>query len=239
MKKIVLGFLLLNLFLQAGAQEVPVKKKKKDWSKIDFSSKDHLMIQYGSFRWLQKPDSLNTGGFSRSFNMYFLFDFPFKTNPKFSVGLGVGIGSDNLFFKNTAIDLKNRTQILFNKDSVNSYKKYKLTTAYLEAPVELRYTNDPENVNKSFKVALGVKVGTMINAHTKAKVTRDANNEGGYTIKITDRNHFNSLRLAATARIGYGVFSLFGSYQINQLIKDGAGPVDVRPLTIGVTISGL
>jgi Outer membrane protein beta-barrel domain len=239
MKKVVFGLLMLNMFLLAGAQETPAPKKKKDWSKIDLSSKDHLMIQYGSFRWLQQPDSLNTGGFSRSFNMYFLFDFPFKTNPKFSVGLGVGVGSDNLFFKSTNIELKKTDRLYFNRDSVNSYKKYKLTTAYLEAPIELRYTHDPENVNKSFKVALGVKVGTMINAHTKAKVNRDAGNDGGYINKVNDRKHFNSLRLSATARVGYGILSLFGSYQVNQFIKDGSGPVDMRPLSVGITISGL
>lgn len=239
MKKIIVSVVLLAGFLSSNAQESPATKKKKDWSNLDLSSKDHLVIQYGVNSWMQKPDSLNTGGFSRSFNMHFMFDFPFKNNPKFSVGLGVGVGSDNMFFKKTNIDLKNRDRIYFNRDSVNSYKKYKLSTAYLEAPVELRYTHDPANVNKSFKVALGVKVGTMINAHTKAKVNRDANNEGGYISKINDRVHFNNLRLAATARIGLGVFSLFGTYQINQFFKEGSGPADVRPMSIGLTLSGL
>lgn len=239
MKKFVLGFVLLNLFLIAGAQETTVPKKKKDWSSLDLSSKDHLLIQFGGYSWSQKPDSINTGGFSRTFNMYFMFDYPFKTNPHFSVGLGVGIGSDNLFLKKTNVDLKKADRLYFNKDSITSYKKYKLVTAFLEVPVELRYTADPENNNKSLKAAIGIKVGTMINAHTKAKVTRDAVNEGGYTTKVNDRIHFNNLRLAATARLGYGVLSLFGTYQINQFIKDGSGPADVRPLTIGLTISGL
>ncbi|MGE5107084.1 MAG: outer membrane beta-barrel protein [Sphingobacteriales bacterium] len=239
MKKFVLGFFLMNLVFMAVAQETKAPKKKKDWSSLDLSSKDHLMIQYGAYSWLQKPDSINTGGFSRSFNMYFMFDYPFKTNPKFSVGLGVGIGSDNLFLKKTNVDLKNRDRLYFNKDSVISYKKYKLVTAFLEVPVELRYTSDPENNNKSVKAAIGLKVGTMINAHTKAKVIKDAANEGGYATKVNDRTHFNNLRIAATARLGYGIFSLFGTYQVNQFIKDGSGPADVRPLTIGLTISGL
>lgn len=239
MKKFVLGLFLLSLFLTADAQETPAPKKKKDWSGLDLSSKDHLVIQYGGYSWLQKPDSINTGGFSRTFNMYFMFDYPFKTNPHFSIGLGVGVGSDNLFLKNTNVDLKNNTRLYFNRDSVNTYKKYKLVTAFLEVPVELRYTSDPANNNKSVKAALGLKVGTMINAHTRAKVTRDAANEGGYTTKVNDKVHFNNLRLAATARLGYGIISLFGTYQVNQFIKDGSGPVDVRPLSIGITISGL
>jgi hypothetical protein len=239
MKKIILSVVLLTGFLISNAQETSAPKKKKSWAGLDLSSKDHLMIQYGVHSWLQRPDSINTGGFSRSFNLYFMYDMPFKTNPQFSVGVGIGAGTDNLFFKKTYVDLKSNDALHFTKDTITSYKKIKLTTAYLEVPVELRFTQDPANPNKSFKAALGVTVGTMINAHTKFKVTRDANNQGGYINKINDRNHFNNLRFAATARVGLGLFSLFASYQLNQFIKDGAGPADVKPMTIGITLSGL
>lgn len=239
MKKIILSVVLLAGFFIANAQETPVPKKKKSWAGVDLSSKDHLMIQYGIHSWMQRPDSLNVKGFSRSFNLYFMYDMPFKTNPQFSVALGVGVGSDNLFFKKTNVDLKSNDALHFTKDTITNYKKFKLTTAYFEVPVELRFTSDPENPNKSLKAALGVTVGTLVNAHTKAKVTRDANNQGGYINKVNDRNHFNNLRFAATARVGLGLFSLFASYQLNQFIKDGAGPADVKPMTIGITISGL
>ncbi len=49
-------------------------------------SKDHLLIQLGFNSWANMPDSINTRGLSRSFNMYFMFDFPFKTNPAFKCG---------------------------------------------------------------------------------------------------------------------------------------------------------
>ncbi|MCU0394977.1 MAG: outer membrane beta-barrel protein [Chitinophagaceae bacterium] len=45
-------------------------------------------------------------------------------------------------------------------------------------------------------------------------------------------------RLSATMRVGYGVFSLHGSYQILNLFRDGSGPT-VRPYSVGLTISGL
>jgi hypothetical protein len=239
MKKIILSVVLVAGFLISNAQETPAPKKKKSWAGLDVSPKDHLLLQYGVHSWKQKPDSINTGGFSRSFNLYFMYDMPFKTNPQFSVGVGLGVGSDNVFFKKTNVDLKSRDRLYFNKDTVTSYKKYKLTTAFLQAPVELRFTKDPTNPGKSFKAALGVTVGTMINAHTKAKVNRDANNQGGYINKINDRTHFNNLRFAATGRIGFGLVSLFASYQLNQFFKEGAGPADIRPMTIGITLSGL
>jgi hypothetical protein len=168
-----------------------------------------------------------------------LFDFPFKTNPKISVALGPGIGTDNIFFEKTNIDIKNRTQAKFLRDTITQYKKYKLQTGYLELPVELRYSSNPENMNKSFKFAIGAKVGTAIEAKTKAKIDLDANGDGGYISKVKDKKFFNGTRLAAIGRIGYGNISVFGSYTFTEFFKEGSGPQGIRPYTIGLSLSGL
>jgi len=218
---------------------------KKDWSKIDLTnrSNDHVMIQYGFDNWAGASDSTKPEGFSRFFNAYIMLDKPFKTNPKMSVGLGVGIGSSNMFFKNTFIDIKsNSVRLPFtNLDSANHFKKFKLTTFFAEAPVELRYSSDPLNSNSSFKMALGIKVGTLLSAHTKGKtlVDKNGNTLNSYIAKESSKRYFNSTRLAATARIGYGIFSIYGAYQITSFLKDGAGPTEIRPYSIGIGISGL
>jgi hypothetical protein len=59
-----------------------------------------------------------------------------------------------------------------------------------------------------------------------------------YVRKDKDKYFFNGNRLVGMARIGYGNLSLFGTYQIGGLIKEGLGP-QVKPYTIGVTLSGL
>jgi hypothetical protein len=174
--------------------------------------------------------------------MYLMFDFPFKTNPQWSVAIGAGIGSSNIFFDKMAVDVAGTTQTLRfrNLADTNHFKKYKLVTAYLEAPVELRFTLDPVNYGKSFKVAVGAKIGTLLSAHTKGKTLQ--NKAGGtvnsYIAKESSKKYFNGNRICVTGRIGYGSFSVFGSYQVNQFIKEGAGP-DVKPYSIGLTISGL
>jgi hypothetical protein len=78
---------------------------------LDLSNRaaDHFMIQYGADSWTNRPDSVRTGGFSRHFNFYFMFDKPFKTNPKAERRLWCGIGSSNMFFKNTRVDIKSNT----------------------------------------------------------------------------------------------------------------------------------
>lgn len=240
-------FLLIFSFITAGFYGFAQNNKdtlsssteKKDWGKEQLSgrSADHFMLQLGYNGWAGETGLIKTKGLSRTFNIYFMFDFPFKSNPHFSAAAGVGLGTDNMYFKQTKIDLT-KSPLTFDNDTINSYKKYKLSTGFLEVPVELRYAANPTNFNKSFKVALGMKVGTMIDAHTKAKVSSDGNRNGGYTLKVRDRRNFNSTRLAATLRVGYGVFSVFGTYQINNFVKEGYGP-NVRPYTIGLCISGL
>jgi hypothetical protein len=175
--------------------------------------------------------------------MYFMFDFPFKTSPRFSVGIGIGLGTDNFYLDKTTVDIAGRTTNTLsfkNVSDTNYFKKYKVATTYLEIPVELRFAANPENTNKSWKVAVGGKVGTMLSAMTKGK-TLLAHNGGtlnSYTEKIKSTRYFNSTRLAVTGRISKGIFGIYGTYQVNNFVKDGAGP-DIRPYQIGISISGL
>lgn len=247
MKKVILFLFLSATSISLFAQDIEIKKKK-DWSKVNLAGrpKDHLIFQFGYLMWLNNPDSIATKGFANTVSVYFSFDFPFKVDPRFSVGLGAGVGTDNMFFDKGAgrnLNIINNSAITFaknsGKDTANTYKSMKLSTSYLEAPVELRFMSDPVHPNKSLKFALGVKVGTLINANDKTKFTRDANGFTGYTLKEKGRKHFENLRLAATARIGFGNFAIFGQYQLNDFIKEGRGPNQIRPFTFGLTLTGL
>ena len=128
-----------------------------------------------------------------------------------SVAIGPGIGTDNIFFDKTSINLADKNGVSFTTDSVTKYKKNKLATGYLEVPLEFRYSTNPEDMNSGWKLALGLKIGTNIDAKVKSKIDLDANNKGGYFLKTKDRRNLNGTRLAATGRIGYGNMSLFGT----------------------------
>ncbi len=226
------------------------KEERKKRNKIDVNSlnlanrsKDHLLLQLGFDGWANMPDSINTRGLSRSFNAYLMFDFPFKTNPRLSVGLGAGIGTSNMFFKDTYIDIAGRqgNRLSFNDVSdTTRFKKTKLLTTFLEAPVELRYTARPHTPKKSFKAAAGVKVGTMLAASVKSKNQLNSSGQAinNFTYKEKSKKFFNSTRISLTGRVGYGNLSVFGTYQVNSLIREGFGP-DIRPYSVGLTLSGL
>ncbi|HEY8399261.1 MAG TPA: outer membrane beta-barrel protein [Flavihumibacter sp.] len=219
-------------------------KVKKDWSKVNLTGRanDHFMIQAGYDTWSNVPDSVHLRGFGRHLNIYLMMDFPFKVDPRFSVGLGAGIGSSNIFFDKQSVEIAGTSPTLQfrNLADTNHFKKYKLVNVWAEIPVELRFALNPENTNKSWKFALGAKVGTMLNAHTKGKnwQNKSGSTINNYVEKINSKRYFNNLRLAATARISYGPFGIYGAYQVNALIKDNQGPL-VHPVSVGLTISGL
>ena len=206
-------------------------------------SKYHFLILVGFDNCSGKNDSVNTTGLSRSFNMYLMFDFPFKNNPHLSVAIGAGIGSSNIYFKDTYIDIagKQGNRLTFNDVSDTfHFKKYKMLTSYVEAPVEFRYVLRPATPKKSLKLAIGGKAGLLLGAGTKGKtlLNGSGNTVNSYIQKEKSRKYLNSAKIAVMGRIGYGNLSLFGQYQINQFVKEGFGP-DVRPYAIGLTLSGL
>jgi hypothetical protein len=205
-------------------------------------SNDHLILQLGYTSWNGKPDTLNTSGFHRAFNAYFMLDFPFKSNPHFSAAIGAGVSTENVFFDKTIVDIKATSSTLpfRNAADTNHYKKYKIATTFLEAPVELRYNSNPDNNKKSFKMAIGAKIGVLVNAHTKGKElqSKAGSTLNDYIVKENTKRFFNNNRVSATGRIGYGNLSVFGSYAITALFKEGLAP-DIRPLTIGIMLSGL
>lgn len=244
MKKIVFAVLTCLSFATLFAQEDSVLHTSP--KKLDLSNRpgDHLMIQLSSDHWTGMPDSISShqSGFSRGLNVYVMFDKPFKTDTRFSVGIGIGIGSSNIIFKKMTVDVKsNSPKIPFTPtDSSNHFKRYKLSMSYLEIPLELRFSTNPANNGNSWKFALGGKVGTLINLHTKGKNLEDKNNSviNSYTAKENSKRYFTGTRIMGTARVGYGIFSLFGAYQINNILKTGYGP-DMNLYQVGITLSGL
>lgn len=238
----VLSLLALGLCLSGSL----VAQKKKSWTNIDLNKAgDHFMISYSVDGWTGMPDSISSRkkGLARGFNFALMMNKPFKTDPRWSVAFGVGVSNSNMFFQRLAVDVAaSGDRLPFrNLDGQNAFKKYKLATTFLEVPVELRFMFRPDQDKKSWKIALGAKVGTLVNAHTKGKNLQDATGRtinSAFIEKESKRIFFNNIRFAGTARVGIGNFSLFGSYALTTLLKDNAGP-EMRPFQIGLCVSGL
>lgn len=242
MKKVSLFALALLIVTGLYAQQSPAAPKKKE--KIDLSGRanDHLLIQLGYAGWGGQPDTISSAGFSKNFNIYLMLDFPFKSNPKMSVAIGPGFSSEHMKFSKTFIDIKGTTAKLrfIDQSDTNHYKRNTLATTYFELPVELRFSSDPLHSGRGWKLALGARVGTMLNAHTRYKELQNSNGAliNAYTLKESSKRYFNTTRFSVTGRIGWGHLTAYGSYQVTTLFKTGVA-AEVHPYAIGLTLSGL
>lgn len=243
MRKLLVFIFVLAAAAPSFAQDAPTKSTKKTFD-LSNRAADHFMVQFALNSWQGAPDSIDShiGGFNRSANVYIMLDKPFKSNPRLSIAAGIGVGTTNIYFKKMIVDIGATSAVLPFRavDSLDNYKKFKVSTAFLEVPLELRFTSNPSTPNKTFKAAIGLKVGTMLNAHSKGKGLRNAagNTLNAKTVKESSKNYFNTTRIAATARVGYGNFSFFGAYSLTGTFKDGVAP-DIKGLQVGLTFSGL
>ena len=73
-------FTLLTLAVLSIQFGVLAQEKETTKKKIDLSNRpnDHLVIQLGHTTWSGVPDTIAMGNFSKSFNLYFMFDYPLK-----------------------------------------------------------------------------------------------------------------------------------------------------------------
>ena len=234
MKKIIftLGLVAVSIGVFAQDGGSPMNKAV---NKVTHSN-DFLMIQLSYDGWAGAPDSIKTG-LNRGFNIALMYDFPFKKS-NLSMAAGLGVSTSGVYLKDHSMDIQgklNSNQISF-PSSTN--KKNKVATTYLEIPIELRYRSVPENANKGFKAAIGVKVGALVDAHTKTKYS-GANGSKDID-KDANRGFFNPWRFAATGRVGMGNFALFCAYSLNPMLKsNNSNNLDIRPYQIGICLSGL
>jgi len=202
--------------------------------KISKPARDFLMLQLGYNNWIQKPDSVKTKSVGYVFNAYACYDFPIKKT-KLSFAAGLGINTQVVYLDQ---------QIIRNNDTMNyatvvadtsHYKRYKFVTTYLTAPFELRYFSNLDNRNKGFKAALGMQIGTLLGAHTKAVTTFDGTKA---IVKDNTKRYLSPWNFAATARVGWGNFAVFGSYNLTNVFRQAEGPT-VTPFSAGITLTGL
>lgn len=220
--------------LYAGAQTTTKTKDGEETkSTVEKPSRDFVMIKITSGGWADRPDSIKTKSIGRGFAMSIMYDFPIKKS-NFSFAAGLGFNAQNVYLDGQNINFKDTgSQAIFFNSA--SYKRYKLTTTRLEMPLELRFFANNHNRNTGFKAAIGANIGLTVGAHTKG-----VSGSGGskYSDKVVTRRFIQQWDFAPTMRIGYGNFSLYGSYSLTPIFKENAGPQMVQ-YSIGICLTGL
>jgi hypothetical protein len=225
--------LLLVVSLSSIAQNAANTDITDKRTTVEKPSRDFVMLKLTTSGWANMPDSVKTKGIGKGFAASIMYDFPIKKS-HFSFAAGLGVNVQNVSFDNQVLNFKDTgSQVLFASSS--AFKRYKLTTTRLEMPLELRFFGNNKNRNRGFKATIGANVGLFLSGHTKG-----VSGSGGskFNDKVTTKRFMEQWNFAPTIRLGYGNFSLYGSYSLTPVFKDGAGPA-VLPISVGICLTGL
>lgn len=233
MKKI-LTIIYLLLFIQVSshasdstATEVQLNPKKSGAA---------ILIDFGfnNLYNVKDPYKLKFLG-SRGLNVYYMYQL--RLGYFFSINPGLGLGFDNYSFQNENLRLSPSNGALnaaLDTTSKINYFKSRLSCTYVDAPLEIRFKSSQNN-KKAFHIAVGGKIGVLINSKTKYKFE-----ENNITIKQKQISNLyvNPVRYGLTGRIGYGLFQVFAYYSLNPLFQKNKH-LEVTPIMFGVTLTSL
>lgn len=229
-----LMFVMYIVFSSALAQESEViapapQQKSKGSDKfmytLTFDNLFHKETNGFKTRWHSRGTSLN-----------FMYDIPIKQS-SFSFAPGIGFSHSSYYHNAFIVEdtlSTNFAPIADFKDD-EDYKRHKLTTNYLDIPVELRWYSKANAKDMHWRVALGMKLGMKLTATSK-----EVRKVNGYFKKIKTKGYtdVNILRAGPTLRVGYGAFNLYGFYSLTNLFKKDQGP-DMNAFSIGLAITVL
>lgn len=190
-----------------------------------------ILLDFGFNGVLNKPDLWKEGILgSHTINIYYQYPIRFGRS-HFSFNPGVGFSFERFRWKNN-IYLVNPKEANANfqvekyefgaaKYQYPNPKKPILGTNYLDIPLEIRFDSKPEDISRSFNVALGVRGGWMYNSFQKIKYKEDGQNK-----KVKDNQNFalTQLRYGLYTRIGVGAFNFFVFYNMTPLFQSNKGP---------------
>ena len=113
--------------------------------------------------------------------------------------------------------------------STGEVAKSKLSTTYAILPVMLE-AQLPVSENKTINLGAGVIGAVKLGSHTKIVYTTEG--------KFKDKDDFNLnlLRWGATARIGFEMFQVYGTYYLSPMFKHEKGP-ELYPFEIGIALT--
>ncbi len=228
------------------AKEVIVKRKTETTRAdtppkgVDFSqmqTRDRLIFEIAHDNWTNKPDSLKVRWWNRGVNIYLMYDMPLLNSKNVSFAPGLGISTTNVYHNSR---IMNNDSVSFFRPIENisdtlSWRKNKLSTTFIDVPLELRFRTNPNRYNKSFKIAIGARVGYMLSSKIKYKGELE-NEPDEVFLKNKRLPNINNFKYGPSIRIGYSNFNIFAYYSISTLFERNAGP-GIRPLSIGFSFN--
>lgn len=230
-----LGFTIISLSALAQTEGTAEKSSKRGRPDIPGT----FSVEFGFNQTINKPDSLFEPSFwgSRTVNIYYQGDYRIGQS-KFSFHPGIGFGMERYQFKNeyTIAYKTGSDEVEMVPSPFDNTKKSMLVMNYLDIPMDLKFTLNPDDPNRSFNISIGGRFGVLTESHLKLKYRED-----GETKKLKDKQNYNlnPLRYGISMKVGIGNFKLFGYYDLSPKFEKDLGPqkTDMTNIVFGISVS--
>lgn len=203
-----------------------------------------FMIDFGFNQGVNTPTNWSQKFIgSHSVNLYYQYPIRFGKS-RFSFNPGVGFSFERFKMKNYYYLKESTTKGQFDLvttatlfPSASRIKKSQLINNYIEIPLDFRFDTKPEDLSRSFNVAIGGRIGYLYDAMVKVKYKQDSE----MRIYKDKQNHgMNPFRYGVYTRVGMGAINVFCFYNLSTLFEKDKGPdlTTMNTFTTGISING-
>lgn len=230
--------LLLSVFLFLNLVVIAQEKELKD---ITTYPNPTLIINWSYNSFTEIPAAMEVSPLSTGVDIYALKTLFGKDN-FISMAMGAGISVQNIKSNSYLVSAEYSYFIVIPDDL--KYRNSKLSTVFIDVPIELRLRSRPKPKDKAgivrkrnFKYALGFKMGYNIQRYVKYEGEDYRAHNYGEKVKFKTYKieHVLPFRYGVYTRIGVGKFSLYGYYALSDFFENKKGP-RLRPFSIGISI---
>lgn len=192
---------------------------------------DHLVFNLNYNSWQHNIAGVTTKPISLGFDIGIYKDLPLSKSGKVSFAYALNYNFTNVHHNadiSYVTDSNSTNFYTTIAPSNTSFKVNKLTTHYLELPVEFRFRKikDPK-----IRFYIGFKAGVLLGVHT-TRTTSDIKYKE-YRIK-----NFSPYRYGPTLKLGIGKINLYGFYSMSPMFNEGKGDL-VNQFTLGLSFFAL
>lgn len=175
---------------------------------------DQIYVGLSYITLSENPVGVGQNGFSNSFGIGFIKDFPFSAQGNLAVGAGLGYGR-NTYYQNIRINENLEGNTFEILPAATVYKNNKFSTHVIDLPIELRWRTSTIDKYKFWRIYTGIKFSYVFSSN--AKFQGESETE---TIRIKGIQDINQWQSGATLSVGYGTWTFNVYYGLSTIFKN-------------------